>query len=170
MSMKVKLYWVLASAVYFYASFYVLWSFAGAEADGSGCMPRLTLPGLMPPNVSIREYLENGYVRFQYRVPHFVFALVFTVLGGIVPSRLLRRYAKLRKRPFATFAAAMAIGFVLLLVGPAALDIGNRLKLLPSQTWFAWDVSMVYLMVRVFAPLVLLSGLVTLGARWFEMD
>jgi hypothetical protein len=108
--------------------------------------------------------VDSAHVRFQYRIPYFVAAFVFTLLGGIAPSRFLLRYPKLGKHPF---AASVAIGFVLLLLGPATLDAGTHLNLWREPVWFIsyW---MVRLMIMVFLPLALLSGLVTVGARRFR--
>jgi hypothetical protein len=118
--MKLKVYWFLAAAVYFYAAFYVLWNYAPPEGDGYGLMPDLYLPGLKPSPVSMREYLNSTYIRFQYRVPYLVVAFAFTVLGGVIPSFSSRRL-KLAKHPI---GSSMAIAFVLLLVGQRLWTVG----------------------------------------------
>jgi hypothetical protein len=164
--MKVKSYWLLATAVYFCASFYVLWHYAGpnpSDCCGFGYTPGFSLPGLRPPSVSLREYVDSAHVRFQYRIPYFAAAFVFTLLGGIAPSRFLLRYPRLGKHPF---AASMGIGLVLLLTGPAALDAGTHLNLWREPVWFSHG--MVRLMIMVFLPLALLSGIVAVGARRFR--
>lgn len=167
--MNVKLYWLLATSLYFGTAFYVLWDFAGpspGDGYGSGYTPGLCLPGLTPPSVSFREYHDSPYVRFQYRVPYFALAFIFVLLGGITPSCLLRRSPRLSAHPV---PASMLIALPLLLLGPALLDAGSRLHLWRAQTWFPWDTWPFRILTRVFLPLVLLSGLVTLGARRFTM-
>src|SRR5262245_21978474 len=116
---KRKLYWAIAAGVYFYAAFCVLWNFAPpypGDGYGSGFTPSLILPGLRLPSVSWREYLLNPYTRFHYRIPYFVIALVFTLLGAIAPSCFLRRFPGLGAHAFAT---STLIGLVLLLIAPA---------------------------------------------------
>jgi len=166
--MNVKLYWLLATSLYFGTAFYVLWDFAGpspGDGYGSGYTPGLYLPGLTAPSVSLREYRDRALVRFQYRVPYFVLALFFTLLGGIIPIPLLRRHPRLNAHPV---VASMLIALPLLLLGPAVLDAGSRLHLWRAQTWFPWDTWLFRILARVFLPLALLSGLVTVGAGRFR--
>ena len=167
--MKFNWYWFFATAVYFYASYHVLWNFAGPDAGdgyGSGYTPGLILPGIRPPSVSIDKYLGSRSIRFQYRIPYLVVAFIFTLLGGIGPGYLLRRFPTIA---WLRFFAAMIIGFLLLLVVPLSLDALAKFNIWRGTTWFTWDDWMVIFLIKVFLPLAILSGLIAVGARRFRV-
>ncbi len=163
--MKYKTYWLLVSAVYFYAAFWLLWNYGGPAADGAGYTPGLSLPGFKPPLVSVGEYVESWNVRFQYRLPYLVVAFVFTILGCNAANQLVRRSSRLAAHPSGT---SFAVALLLLLLGPVVMDLGGRLNLWKTPTWFEWDLTdSIRLLVMVFLPLALLSALGACGARRF---
>ncbi|SRR5216684_2347354 len=142
--------------------------YAGPSADGSGTSPGLILPGLHPPSVSLREYLGSWRIRLEYQVPYFVVALIFSVTGCCIPSWLLSRIPGLSSHPF---AGSVVVAMLCLLLGPAIADAGTHLKLWRMPTWFnggaAWTIR---LLIMVFLPLAVLSGVATLIGKKLPYD
>jgi hypothetical protein len=98
---RAVLYWMIVIPLYCYASFYLFWHYAGPTGDNGGIMPGLILPGLHPPSVSYREYMGSWRLRLEYRLPYFVVASIFTVMGCCVPNWILARSPRLSSHPFA---------------------------------------------------------------------
>jgi hypothetical protein len=164
--MTPKVYWLVATAIYSFVAFQILWNFAGPDPGdgyGSGYTPGLILTGLIPPSVSILQYKASQYIRFQYRVSYFVLAVLFACFGGVAPALFLNRFAGLRAKH--CFPIAVWIGFVLLFLVPVLLDTGTRMKIWSCPTWFTWSAWMIYEIEKVFLPLALLSGFVAAGAK-----
>src|SRR5438552_3859394 len=118
-------YWMIVIPLYCWVSFYVLWQFGGPTADGSGIVPSVILPGLHPPSVSLRVYIDSWKIRLEYRLPYFVLALIFTFMGYCVPCWLLSHIPKLSSH---TFTSSVAVAMLCLLLGPAIADAGTHLK------------------------------------------
>src|SRR5260370_9708050 len=121
MLLRVKsvMYWMIVIPLYCWVSFYVLWNFGGPTGDNFGIMPSVALPGLHPPSVSLREYMDSWRIRLEYRLPYFVIALVFTVMGCCVPSWLLLRIPKFSSHHFAW---SVIVAMLCLLLGPDIAD------------------------------------------------
>ena len=153
-------YWMIVIPLYCFVSFYILWHCAGPSADGSGTSPGLSLPGLHPPSVSLREYLGSPKIRLEYRLPYFVLALIFTVTGCCVPSWLVARIPKLSSY---AFVGSVIAAMLCLLLGPAIADTGTHLNFWHMQTWFNGDTEWtIRLLITIFLPLAVLSGLVAI--------
>ena len=168
--MKRKLYWLVALAIYSYVSFRLLWRFAppdGGDGYGSLMSPGLGLPGFHPPRVGELAYHENITIRLQYYLPYVVSALLFAMLGGVVPGALAARNRALAAHPF---LGSLVIGFALLLVLPLLLDAGTRAHLWHVPVWLPANDWSIRLLLVMYLPLALLNGLIALGARWRRLS
>jgi len=104
----------------------------------------------------------------EYQLHYFVVALIFTVTGCCIPSGLLSRMPRLSSHPF---AGSVVVAMLCLLLGPAIADAGTHLKMWQMPTWFngggAWTIR---LLMMVFLPLAMLSGLVTMIGKKLLYD
>lgn len=80
--LRSKLYWLGGAVIHFCAAYLWLWGFFGPSGDGEGALATVGVFGFDPEAASWDAYYNDWAVWFEYRLPYWIWSLMYTASAG----------------------------------------------------------------------------------------